>query len=296
MKRSGDMFYFRRVERGYPGVVPVVFHDVKWRSGRSFGPASREPGPGHRRMPGEGDRDIGCEARSVHSHHPRTGAPRKREAKGMSHLLQKRLSCVIQPWEDSGSVTVRGGPTDTRWTVLLTGAKREREERWVMTTAQTPWPCASWRMQHYTPLLDPEDEQQNRRLARRWKTTECLLINGKENVGYTWQQNRLQPQEGRGYPSRSTTWRSPQERILSEISQTEKEEHWAISLTHRLKSSPTRSSRECKSDCKRLGQREKQEDVGPRVQSFRYAKGTGPRGLSRAMWMQSILQYIPEPC
>ena len=60
--------------------------------------------------------------------------------------------------------------------------------------------------------------------------------------------------------------------ILSEISRTEKDEYDVISLTQRLENSPAPSSREWKSGCKRLGQRKEQEDMGPRIQSFSYAK------------------------
>lgn len=72
-----------------------------------------------------------------------------------------------------------------------------------------------------------------------------------------------------------------EDRILSEISQTEKDEYCVISLTHRLENSPTCSSREWKSGCKRLGQREEQETVGPRVQ-FQLRQVNGSQGSQQS--------------
>ena len=99
MKRSGDIFYFRRVERGYPGVVPVVFSDAKWHSGRSFGPEfsfpwARPQRSNRNRMPAEGDRETSGARGGVSNPTVHEQGPRGREKpKGWATCFRK--ACLV---------------------------------------------------------------------------------------------------------------------------------------------------------------------------------------------------------
>lgn len=89
---------------------------------------------------------------------------------------------------------------------------------------------------------------------------------------------------GKEIPTRSTTWMNLEDRILSEISRTEKDEYCVILAHTQTRNSPAPSSRERKSGFQEAGAEEGTGRHGPKDTKFQ---------LCQSEWAPEI---STEPC